>query len=82
MPIAISQNTWYFLAAIVVSLTAFVWLILIPSLSSYGRWHEKFAAGFLSLFIFGTLVIFGVVIGLAYAFFSSDISGIFPWSTG
>lgn len=82
MPLAISQNAWYFAAAIAISLTAFVWLILIPSLRSFGRWHEKFAAGFLSLFVFGTLVTFGVVAGLAYVFLSNDISGIFPWSTG
>lgn len=68
-------------AAAVVSLVAFVVLVLIPSLSAYGRWPEKIAAGFLSLFIFGTLVTVGVVAGLAYVFFSNDVSGIFPWST-
>ena len=82
MPFDFSQNTWYFIAAAVLSLTAFVWLILVPSLSSFSRWHEKLAAGFLSVFIFGTLVTFGVVGGLVYVFFSNDISGIFPWSTG
>ncbi len=82
MPLEIPQNAWYFAAAAVVSLTAFIWLILIPSLNSYGRWHEKLAAGFLSLFIFGTLVTVGVVAGLVYVFVSNDISGIFPWSTG
>ncbi len=82
MPLEISENALYFTAAVVVSLAAYVWLILIPSLSSYGRWHEKIAAGFLSLFIFGTLATFGVVGGLAYVFFSNDISGIFPWSSG
>jgi hypothetical protein len=82
MPLAISENVWYFAAAAAVSLTAFVWLILIPALSAYGRWYEKVGAGFISLFIFGTLTTIGVVGGLAYVFFANDVSGIFPWSTG
>lgn len=82
MALGISTNALLFGAAGLVSLAAFVILILIPSLSAYGRWPEKLAAGFLSLFVLGTLVTAGVVAGLAYVFFSNDISGIFPWSTG
>jgi hypothetical protein len=78
----VSTNALFFAAATLVSLAAFIGLILIPSLNAYGRWPEKLAAGFLSLFIFGTLVTIGIVGGLAYVFFSNDISGIFPWSTG
>ena len=78
----VSTNAILFGAATLVSLAAFVGLILIPSLSAYGRWPEKLAAGFLSLFIFGTLVTIGIVGGLAYVFFSNDISGIFPWVSG
>ena len=81
MLLGISTNAALFGAATLVSLAAFIGLILIPSLSAYGRWPEKVAAGFLSLFIFGTLVTVGIVAGLAYVFFSNDISGIFPWST-
>lgn len=77
----VSTNAILFGAATLVSLAAFVGLILIPSLSAYGRWPEKIAAGFLSLFIFGTLVTIGIVGGLAYVFFSNDISGIFPWTS-
>ncbi len=82
MPAGVSTNAVLFAAATLISLAAFIGLILIPSLSAYGRWPEKLAAGFLSLFIFGTLVTIGIVGGLAYVFFSNDISGIFPWSTG
>ena len=82
MPAGVSTNAVLFAAATLVSLAAFIGLILIPSLSAYGRWPEKLAAGFLSLFIFGTLVTIGIVGGLAYVFFCNDISGIFPWSTG
>jgi hypothetical protein len=78
----LSTNAWLFVAAAAISLVAYVGLILIPALSAYGRWPEKLAAGFLSIFIFGTLVTLGVLAGLAYVFFSNDISGIFPWSTG
>ncbi len=81
MLLGISTNAMLLGAAGAVSLTAFVVLILIPSLSAYGRWPEKVAAGFLSLFVFGALVTVGIVAGLAYVFFSNDISGIFPWST-
>lgn len=82
MPAGVSTNAIFFGAATLVSLAAFIGLILIPSLNAYGRWPEKLAAGFLSLFVFGTLVTIGIVGGLAYVFFSNDISGIFPWSTG
>ena len=43
---------------------------------------EKVAAGFLSLLLFATLVTVGVVGGMAYVFFSNDVSGIVPWSSG
>jgi hypothetical protein len=48
-----------------VCLTAFVGLILIPAVSSYGRVWEKAAAGLLSLFVFAALIVIGVVLGLA-----------------
>jgi uncharacterized membrane protein len=52
-------------AAGLVSLVAFVGLILVPAVSSYGRLWEKAAAGFLSLFVLAALVVLGVVVGLA-----------------
>lgn len=78
----IPNNALFFGAAFLISLIAFVFLIFIPALKSFGRWPEKMAAGFLSLFIFGALVTIGVVGGMAYVFFSSDVSGILPWATG
>ncbi len=80
MPLALSTTVWLFSAAGFISLTAFVGLILVPAMSSFGRWPEKMAAGFLSLFIFGILITIGVVGGLAYVFYSQDVTGIFPWS--
>jgi len=56
-----------------VSLTAFVGLILAPAVSSYGRVWEKAAAGFLSLFVLAALVLVGVVFGLAIVYYYNDI---------
>ena len=39
--------------------------ILVPAVSAYGRLWEKFAAGFLTLFILAALVGMGTAIGLA-----------------
>jgi hypothetical protein len=60
-------------AAGLVSLVAFVGLILVPAISSYGRLWEKAAAGFLSLFVLAALVIFGVIVGLAIVYYYNDI---------
>ena len=43
---------------------AFVGLILVPALGSYGRAWEKLVAGFLSLFVLAALVLIGLVIGV------------------
>ncbi|HMT05805.1 MAG: hypothetical protein KDB48_07850 [Solirubrobacterales bacterium] len=82
MVIAVSTNVWYFGAAGLVSLAAFVGLILVPAISSFGRWHERFAAGFLSLMILGGLVTIGVLAGLAWVLVSNDVTGINPFSDG
>ena len=63
---ALALGTEYYLfgAAGLLSLAAFVWLILTPALSSYGRGWEKAVAGFLSLFVLAALVLVGLVIGV------------------
>lgn len=48
----------------VVCLAAFVGLILVPAVSSYGRIWEKAVAGLLSVFVLAALVVIGVVLGL------------------
>jgi len=82
MVLAVSTNIWYFGAAGLVSIAAFIGLILVPAISSYGRWHERVAAGFLSLMIFGGLVTIGVVAGLAWVLISHDITPINPFTSG
>jgi hypothetical protein len=60
-------------AAGLISLVAFVTLILVPAVSSYGRLWEKAAAGVLSLFVLLALVLTGVVVGLAFVYYYNDI---------
>lgn len=82
MLLAVSTNAWYFGAAGLVSLIAFVALILVPAVGSFGRWHERFAAGFLSLMILGGLVTIGVIAGLAWVFVTHGDTGINPFTDG
>lgn len=56
-----------------VSLVAFVGLILVPAVGSYGRLWEKAAAGVLSLFVLAALVLIGIVAGLAFVYYYNDI---------
>lgn len=56
-----------------ISLTAFVSLILIPALGSYGRLWEKATAGILSVIVLLALVSIGVVVGLAVVYYYNDI---------
>jgi hypothetical protein len=79
VPLALQKiGNEYFLfgAAGLISLVAFVGLILVPALSSYGRPWEKAAAGFLSIFVLVALVLVGVVIGLAIVYYYNDISDL------
>jgi hypothetical protein len=76
LPLALQKIDHEYLlfgAAGLVSLAAFVGLILVPAVSSYGRLWEKAAAGFLSLFVLAALALVGVVIGLAFVYYYNDI---------
>ena len=68
-----NQYLLYGVAGAVI-LVAFVSLILIPALSSYGRVWEKAAAGFVSLFVLAALIVIGVVAGLLVVYYYNDIS--------
>jgi hypothetical protein len=61
-----------------VSLVAFVGLILVPALGSYGRAWEKVAASFLSLFVLLALVLIGILIGLLVVYYYTDIRDALP----
>jgi hypothetical protein len=60
-------------AAGLISLVAFVGLILVPAVGSYGRLWEKAAAGVLSLIVLLALVLTGVVVGLAVVYYYNDL---------
>lgn len=63
-------------AAGLITLVAFVGLILVPALGSYGRIWEKAVAGALSLIVLVALVLIGVVVGLAIVYYYNDITRI------
>jgi hypothetical protein len=67
-----------FIAAGTISLAAFVGLILVPAVESYGRAWEKVAAGFLSLFVLTTMVVVGTTIGLMIFYYSNNIIDAVP----
>jgi hypothetical protein len=60
-----------------ISLLAFVTLILVPALSAYGRAWEKLAASFLSLFVLLALALTGIAVGIAIVYYYNDIIGLF-----
>lgn len=64
-------------AAGIVSLAAYIGLILTPALSSFGRLWEKIAAFLLSLFILVTFVMIGLAIGALVVRYYNEITGIF-----
>jgi hypothetical protein len=67
----VSNYPLAFIIAGAISLAAFVGLIFMPAIGSYGRAWEKVAAGFLSLFVLATMLVVGTGIGL-YVFYHSD----------
>ena len=76
LPLAIEkiENEYVlFGVAGLISLVAFVTLIFVPAISSYGRIWEKAAAGVLSLIVLVALVLTGVVVGLAVVYYYNDI---------
>lgn len=60
-----------------VSLAAFIGLILVPAVGAYGRIWEKAVAGFLSIFVFVALILLGVVVGLLVVYYYNDLVRIF-----
>ena len=78
MPLMAEISTEYLLfgGAALVSLLAFVGLILVPALSSFGRVWEKAAASFLSLFVLVALILIGIALGLVITLYT-DIPDLF-----
>ena len=79
MPLALQkiENEYLlFGGAGLVTVVAFVGLILVPALGSYGRIWEKAVAGLLSVIVLVALVLTGVVVGLAIVYYYNDIARI------
>lgn len=53
------------IAGSVVAFVGYALFVLGPAWSSYGRWWERFAAAFLTLYILAAMVGIGLGIGLA-----------------
>ena len=78
VPLAIGTEYYLFGGAGLISILAFVALILVPALGSYGRTWEKATAGALSVFVLAALVTLGVALGVLIVYFWPDISRVVP----
>jgi hypothetical protein len=78
VPLAeVATEYWIFGGAGLVSLVAFIGLILVPAIGSYGRAWEKVAASFMSVFVLFALVLIGVLVGLLFVYYYNDIIDAF-----
>jgi hypothetical protein len=64
-------------AAGLISLVAFLALILAPAVGAYGRNWEKATAAIVSLFVLVALLLFGVALGVVIVYFWDDIATVF-----
>ena len=71
---ALGTEYYLFAGAGLLSVAAFLGLILAPALGSYGRAWEKLVAGMLSLFVLAALVLVGLGIGVLIFLNWDDIS--------
>jgi hypothetical protein len=72
VPLLAEIGTEYLLfgGAALISLLAFVGLILVPALGAYGRVWEKAAASFLSLFVLIALILIGIALGFVITLYT------------
>jgi hypothetical protein len=73
---AITKHPEYLLfgGAALISIIAFIGLILVPALGSYGRAWEKIAASFLSVFVLLTLALIGIAVGVGIVYYYNDLA--------
>ena len=74
----IGTEYYLFGGAGLISLLAFMALILIPAIGSYGRTWEKATAALVSVFVLAALVLLGVALGVLIVYFWPDITRIVP----
>ena len=63
--VELSTTELVIVLASALTLVCYVALILVPAVRCYGRVWEKVAAGFLTVYVLGTLLGIGAAIGLA-----------------
>jgi len=78
--LSLGIGTEYFLfgGAGVVTLLAFMALILAPAIGAYGRTWEKATAALLSVFVLVVLVLIGVAIGVLIVYYWPQITETIP----
>jgi hypothetical protein len=74
----IGTEYYLFGGAGLISLLAFMALILIPAIGSYGRTWEKATAALASVFVLAALVLLGIALGVLVVYFWPDITRIVP----
>ena len=74
-----SQTLTYmiFAAAGAIGLGSYIFLILVPALSAYGRSWEKLAASVLTLFVVAAFVGTGIAAGLVLVYYWDSLIDLF-----
>ena len=71
-----SNTTWTYIAAggaALISLVAWVGLILVPAVGSFSRWWERIVATVLSLYVLAAFVAAGLLIGGAFLWYFDEL---------
>lgn len=71
-----NQTIIYLVAATcaIVTVGAWIGLLVVPAWQSYSRVWERLAASFLTLYVLATLVVVGALIGAAVAYYWDRIA--------
>lgn len=69
------QTTIYLIAGVagVLSLVAWLWLIVVPTWKAYSRWWERVVAVALSVYVLAALVLAGVGLGAAALLYADKL---------
>ena len=71
-----SNTTWTYIAvggAALISLVAWVGLVLVPAFTSFSRWWERAVATVLSLYVLAAFVGAGLLIGGAFLWYFDQL---------
>ena len=71
-----SNTTWTYIAvggAALISLVAWVGLVLVPAFTSFSRWWERAIATVLSLYVLAAFVGAGLLIGGAFLWYFDQL---------